>query len=72
MEEEVESGNSLIAPTGGFERNRDSEGNKGSIRNKYCSIGKITSTVLIIVLGSAVSVLYAREFRKNNVKPYGK
>ena len=51
MEEELEAGNSLIASTRGSERN------KGSKRNKYCSIGKITTTVLIIVLVSAVSVL---------------
>ena len=66
MEEELESGNSLIEST------RVSERNKGCKKNKYCSIGKITSTVLIIVLGSAVSVLcyefYKLKFSRSDEK----
>ena len=62
MEDELESGNSLIEST------RISERNKGSKRNKYCSIGKITSTVLIIVLGIAVSVVIYDKFSKNDKK----
>ena len=69
MEEELESGNSLIGSTRGFERNRGSEGDRvlirGSKRNKYCSIGKITATVLIIVLGSAVAVLCYEHFKND-------
>ena len=58
MEVEVEAGNSLLpqqeVPT------RDSE------RKKCCSIGKITSIVLIIVLGSAVSMLCYDKFYGND------
>ena len=71
MEKELESGNSLIGSTRGFERNRGSERDRGSKRNKYCSIGKITSTVLIIAHGSTFSVLlfelvYLKMFYKIN------
>ena len=68
----MESGNSLMGPsligsTRGFERNRGSERDGGSKRNKYCSIGKITSTVLIIVLGSAVTVLCYEHFKSEEL-----
>ena len=58
MEEELESGNSLIESTSrGFERNR------GSKRNNRCSIfGIITSTLLITVLGTGFSAMVYEKY----------